>query len=117
MPILFGLGVEIHRKHGAADLVTEIARFGFCISLDEVRRFYQSVMQSNAAWQPIECREATLTHFVADNVDHNLRTLDGCDTFHGMGVIAISSFAAGHESAPTRKVKRLTHRLRAEEVC
>ena len=23
-----------------------------------------------------------------DNVDHNLRTLDGNDTFHGMGLIA-----------------------------
>lgn len=25
---------------------------------------------------------------VADNVDHNLRTLDGMNTFHGMGIIA-----------------------------
>ena len=24
---------------------------------------------------------------MADNVDHNLRTLDGNDTFHGMGLI------------------------------
>ena len=26
--------------------------------------------------------------YVADNADHNLRTLDGNDTFHGMGLIA-----------------------------
>ena len=26
--------------------------------------------------------------FAADNVDHNVRTLDGHDTFHGMGIIA-----------------------------
>ena len=26
--------------------------------------------------------------YVADNVDHNLRTLDGNDTFHWMGLIA-----------------------------
>ena len=26
--------------------------------------------------------------YVADNVDHNLTTLDGNDTFHGMGLIA-----------------------------
>ena len=25
--------------------------------------------------------------YVADNVDHNIRTLDGNDTFHGMGMI------------------------------
>ena len=27
-------------------------------------------------------------HDVADNVDHNLRTLDGNEKFHGMGLIA-----------------------------
>ena len=26
--------------------------------------------------------------YIADNVDHNIRTLDGIDTFHGMGMIA-----------------------------
>jgi hypothetical protein len=26
--------------------------------------------------------------YVADNVDHNICTLDGKDTFHGMGIIA-----------------------------
>ena len=26
--------------------------------------------------------------YVADNVDHNIRTLDGNDTLHGMGMIA-----------------------------
>ena len=25
---------------------------------------------------------------ITDNVDHNIRTLDGKDTFHGMGIIA-----------------------------
>ena len=29
--------------------------------------------------------------FVADNVDHNSRTLDGTNTFHGMGIIATVS--------------------------
>ena len=26
---------------------------------------------------------------MAENVDHNLRTIDGLNTFHGMGIIAI----------------------------
>ena len=26
--------------------------------------------------------------YVADNVDHDIRTLDGCGTLHGMGIIA-----------------------------
>jgi hypothetical protein len=29
--------------------------------------------------------------FIADNVNHNIRTLDGHNTFHGMGIIATST--------------------------
>ena len=32
--------------------------------------------------------DETLMQYVADNVDHNLCTLDGSNTFHGMGIIA-----------------------------
>ena len=33
--------------------------------------------------------EDSILHFSADNVDHNIRTLDGHNTFHGIGIIAI----------------------------
>lgn len=33
---------------------------------------------------------------MADNVDHDTRTIDGKDTFHGMGMIA--AFTPGHQS-------------------
>jgi hypothetical protein len=117
MPLLFALGIEIHRKHGAADLVKQLSRWGFCISLDEVHRFQQSVMQSNAAWQPVECREATFTHFIGDNVDHNIRTLTGSDTFHAMGIVAVSSFGPGQTVASEHKVRRLSKRLPVGDVC
>ena len=32
-------------------------------------------------------REGTFVQYVADNVDHNIRTLDGHNTFHGMAMI------------------------------
>ena len=32
--------------------------------------------------------EDSFTTFVADNFDHNIATLDGKGTFHGMGMIA-----------------------------
>jgi hypothetical protein len=51
-------------------------------------------MQCTAAWQPTEFREATFTRFIIDNVDHNLKTLTGCDTFHGMGIVAVSTSIA-----------------------
>ena len=32
----------------------------------------------------------TFSQWAADNFDHNLRTLDGTGTFHGISIIAIS---------------------------
>jgi len=29
-----------------------------------------------------------MTQWVADNIDHNVRTLDGYGSFHGMGIIS-----------------------------
>jgi len=31
------------------------------------------------------------TQFVADNIDQNVRTLDGNNTFHGMGIISATA--------------------------
>ena len=33
--------------------------------------------------------DTSVLHYAADNVDHNIRTIDGHNTFHGMGIIAI----------------------------
>ena len=38
-----------------------------------------------------EYPQGTFTQWVADNVDHNVATLSGEGTFHGMGIIAIST--------------------------
>ena len=34
-----------------------------------------------------------ILQYAADNVDHNIRTLDGKNTFHGMGILA--AFTSG----------------------
>jgi len=38
-----------------------------------------------------ECFPARFTQWVADNIDHNVATLDGLGTFHGMGIIAVKA--------------------------
>ena len=35
----------------------------------------------------VSSKGTSFVQFVADSVDHNIRTLDGLDTFHGMGII------------------------------
>ena len=58
-----------------------------------------------------------MTHFVADNVDHNLRTLTGSKTFHGMGIIFTSLNPYGFGKFNSKlKIQRLTKPLKAFEA-
>jgi len=95
MPLLFGIGVELHRKYVVTQVVQQLARCGFSISLDEVTRYLLSVMTSFVGWNPKGVESSQLTHFVADNVDHNIRTVDSHEIFHGMGIISVSNFGPG----------------------
>ena len=54
---------------------------------NEVHRFEQNAVLSYGTNTPNYSSQ--FVQYVADNADHNIRTLDGNDTFHGMGMIAI----------------------------
>ena len=62
---------------------------GFGSSFSDVTKFEQkaavSSKETGIFWNFIP---TSFIQFVADNVDHNIRTLNGLDTFHGMGIIA-----------------------------
>ena len=91
-PTLFGLGVEMDHVFGSKWLINELSSLGFSISYDEVIRYKQSVIQSvNQDNLLKEYLPGNFTQWVAENVDHNIMTLDGQGSFHGMGVIAIST--------------------------
>ena len=51
---------------------------------------------------------STVLLFVADNVDHNIITLDGKGTFHGMGMIAAFT--------PGKQTKKIISRLKTSDV-
>ena len=51
--------------------------------------------------------------FVSDNVDHNVCTLDGSGTFHGMGIIVCSTNVT---ESPDKKIRRLTKIVKRKEV-
>ena len=70
---------------GSKWLINELARLGFSITYDEVVRYKFRV-------KPLtEYPPDTFTQWAADNVDHNVATLDGQGTFHGIGILAIST--------------------------
>ena len=90
-PILFSLGVGLDHAYGSKWLVNHLAKLGFSISYNEVTRYKQSVVKSiNTVESEIRPYPEAFTQWIADNIDHNVRTLDGKNSFHGMGIIATS---------------------------
>ena len=67
-----------------------MSRLGFAVSPNEVNRFKQSVVQVNDKGLPHYSPDH-FTQWAADNVDHNVATLDGLGTFHGMGLISMTT--------------------------
>ena len=110
-PLLLGLALDIDLQHGSESLTNKLSHLGMCMSYDETVRYKQAVMMS----QPLRsassaCFPTAFTQWVGDNVDHNVRTLDGHDTFHGLGVISVSTSLTDQATrceAPVRRLKRL----------
>ena len=86
-PILIGLAVQMHRMFGSRFLIDSLSHHGFSSSYADVQKFEQNSAVFHGVDLP-NVPENTSTQFVADNVDHNVATLDGKKTIHGMGIIA-----------------------------
>ena len=85
-PLQIGLDVQLHHHFASRLLIDWLHRLGFCCSYQEVQTFGKNAAVTQGTGIPNHTSE--FVQYVADNVDHNLRTLDGNDTFHGMGLIA-----------------------------
>jgi hypothetical protein len=85
-----GLAVQMYHHLRSRFLVDTLAAMGFSSSYSEVQCFEENAASSVAPdvlGGDINALDAALL-FAADNVDHNIITLDGKGTFHGMGMIA-----------------------------
>lgn len=85
-PLQIGLGIQMHHHFASRFLIDSLHKLGFCCSYQEVQRFERNAVMSNGTDIPDFSSE--FVQYAADNVDHNIRTLDGNNTFHGMGMIA-----------------------------
>lgn len=103
-PILLGVGVELDHVFGSRFAINELCRLGFSVPYDEVVLYKQSVIQDETLCTLSPPLPPAFTQWAADNVDHNVRTLDGSGTFHGMGIISMSTPAADRRN--DRHVKR-----------
>ena len=123
-PLQFGLGVQLYHHFASRFLIDSLHHHGFCCSYQEVQRFEQNAAQSHGTDIPDLTTE--FVQYAADNVDHNLRTLDGHGTFHGMGMMAaITPGISSERPVPRAKataldiavVGRVQIRYHKEESC
>ena len=89
-PLQICLGVQMHKLYVSRFLIDSLHNLGICSSYSQVQRFERSAAFHHGNHIEGINNESFLQH-VADNVDHNLRTIDGLNTFHGMGIIAMVS--------------------------
>ena len=89
-PLQIGLAVQMHHHFASRFLIDSLNHHGFCASYMEVKKFETNAAASQGT--DIDgFQNGHFLQFVADNVDHNVRTLDGFNTFHGMGIIATTT--------------------------
>ena len=86
-PLQIGLGVQMHRQFGSLFLIDSLHSHGFCSSYSEVQKFERSAAYPSGTEIEGINNDSFIQH-IADNVDHNIRTIDGLNTFHGVVIIA-----------------------------
>ena len=68
-------------------LIDHLNKLGFCISMNEVTRDKQLVTEKDNYDSEFSKLARSFTQWSADNVDHNVRTIDGKGSLHGMGIV------------------------------
>ena len=81
-PLLLGLGVQIHFHFASRFLIDTLDALGYSCSYSEVQSYERSAAITCGTDIPGYI-PGQFIQYVADNVDHNIRTLDGKDTFTG----------------------------------
>ena len=99
-PLVLGLGVLIHHKYATQELIDLLYKMGLGPSYDNVRKFEKNAAVSQGI--DIINPQGKFYQFAADNVDHQIKTLDGKNTYHGMGIV----LAATPEVEIKRKIPK-----------
>ena len=107
-PLLFSVGVYLHRKFDSKELIELMASLGFSITYAEVLNF-----EKCTAITPSPAHECNTTfQYVFDNADINIETIDGKDTFHCLGGLMIATPKLDTHLA----VKRLSINEKVENI-
>ena len=87
-PLQIGLAVQIQQLYRSKNIVDTLHKMGFCSSYTEVIRFEKNAadcVEPDVLGGDVDLLDMSVL-FAADNVDHNIITIDGKGTFHGICV-------------------------------
>ena len=86
-PLQLGLGLQMHHHFASKFLIETLNNLGFSSSYSEVMLYKRNAaVTADPNNNTLSCGQ--FMQYIADNIDHNLRTIDGKNTFHGMGIIS-----------------------------
>ncbi len=80
---LFG---TIQYHFASCFLIDTLHEHGFTCSYPEVQKYERNATVSQNSIIPENLQEHDI-QFIADNVDQNVATIDGTETFNGMGIV------------------------------
>ena len=102
-PLHIGIAVQLHYHFRSRFLIDTLYNLGFCSSYSEVLRFEENAASCRSDNLISEIKSTGICLFAADNVDHNIVTLNGQGVFHGMGMIAMITPKNTRSSVVPRK--------------
>ena len=89
---------------------------GFSLGVEEITRYKQSMVENESVTDFCPVLPGAFMQLSADNIDHNVRTIDGKGTFHDMGLICRTTGVNQNVSMTrSHREKRQTLKL-AEDV-
>ena len=97
-------------------MIDKLARLRYSITYGEINRFKQSPVQVGEQDLP-ESFPESFTQWSGDNVDHNIATLDGQGTFHGMEIISMTVPCSLSRLQPSHYSEQSIKRLPRQKVC
>ena len=114
--MLFGVIVSLDSEFGCESMINKLARLGYFITYGEINRFKQSPVQVGEQYRP-ESFPESITQWSGDIVDHNIATLYGQGTFHGMGIISTTVSCSLSTLQPGHYLEHSVKRLPRQKVC
>ena len=106
--------MQLHHHFSSRFLIDSLNTYGFCCSYSEVQRFERNASVCQGTDIP-NLTPDQVVQYVANNVDHNIITIDDQNTFHGMGMIATitpatsTSYHIPRVTVPTEDICSIGH--------